>query len=273
MQVFADLDTTPIDRRETVVKPAPCLHPEHRHPRPERARPAVPWVPKHRLTTDAQTEIQPLEQPGGPRPATHREALRVIDAAIGLDPYAGMICEPTPDRLVHLHTGSVTLRHFEVLDKEGNVYTANLREATQTVTYILKGGGPEVFEPHFTFQGFRYVAVSGLPGEPSPEQLTGVVIHSDIPPAGTFTSSEPLLNQLQKNIWWGQKGNFLDVPTDCPQRDERLGWTGDAQAFAPTACFNADVSGFFVKWLKDLAADQQSSGAVPYVIPNVLSHG
>jgi alpha-L-rhamnosidase len=168
---------------------------------------------------------------------------------------------------------TVTLRHFEVLDKDGNVYTANLRRATQTVAYTLDGNGLEVFEPHFTFQGFRYVAVSGLPGEPSPEQLTGVVIHSDFAPAGTFTSSEPLLNQLQENIQWGQKGNFLDVPTDCPQRDERLGWTGDAQAFAPTACFNADVSGFFAKWLKDLAADQQSSGAVPHVIPNVLSRG
>ncbi len=168
---------------------------------------------------------------------------------------------------------TVTLRHFEVLDRDGNVYTANLRTAKQAVSYTLKGGGPEVFEPHFTFQGFRYVAVSGLPGTPAPENLTGVVIHSDFAPAGTFSCSEPLLNQLQKNIWWGQKGNFLDVPTDCPQRDERLGWTGDAQAFAPTACFNADVSGFFVKWLKDLAADQQSSGAVPHVIPNVLSRG
>jgi alpha-L-rhamnosidase len=168
---------------------------------------------------------------------------------------------------------TVTLRHFEVLDKDGNVYTANLRKAKQEVAYTLKGGGPEIFEPHFTFQGFRYVAVSGLPGEPTPEMLTGVVIHSDIPRAGTFTCSEPLLNQLQRNIWWGQKGNFLDIPTDCPQRDERLGWTGDAQAFAPTACFNADVSAFFVKWLKDLAADQQASGAVPHVIPDVLAYG
>jgi len=172
------------------------------------------------------------------------------------------------------HAGdTVTLRHFEVLDKDGNVYTANLRSAKQTVTYTLKGGGPEVFEPHFTFQGFRYVAVSGLPGEAQPEQLTGIVVHSDFAPAGTFSCSEPLLNQLQHNIWWGQQGNFLDVPTDCPQRDERLGWTGDAQAFAPTACFNADVAAFFVKWLKDLAADQQPSGAVPHVIPNAISHG
>jgi alpha-L-rhamnosidase len=168
---------------------------------------------------------------------------------------------------------TVTLRHFEVLDKDGNVYTENLRKAAQTVTYTLKGGGPEVFEPHFTFQGFRYVAVDGLPGEPRPENLTGVVIHSDFERAGTFTSSSPLINQLQENIQWGMRGNFVDVPTDCPQRDERLGWTGDAQVFAPTACFNGDVSGFFAKWLGDLAADQQPSGAVPHVIPNVLSHG
>jgi alpha-L-rhamnosidase len=164
----------------------------------------------------------------------------------------------------------VTLRHAEVLDKAGNFYTENLRTAKQTDTYILRGGETEVFEPHFTFHGFRYVAVDGFPGELSLENLTGMVIHSDIRPTGKFESSNELLNQLQHNILWGQKGNFLDVPTDCPQRDERLGWTGDAQAFARTASFNFDVAGFYTKWLKDLAADQKPSGAVPHVIPNVL---
>ncbi len=164
----------------------------------------------------------------------------------------------------------VTLRHAEVLDKAGNFYTENLRTAKQTDTYILRGGEAEVFEPHFTFHGFRYVAVDGFPGELSLENLTGVVIHSDIRPTGKFESSNELLNQLQHNILWGQKGNFLDVPTDCPQRDERLGWTGDAQAFARTASFNFDVAGFYTKWLKDVAADQKPSGAVPHVIPNVL---
>jgi len=157
----------------------------------------------------------------------------------------------------------VRLRHAEVLDSEGNFYTENLRSAKQTVEYILKGDGQEVYEPHFTFQGFRYVAVEGWPG----------VIHSDIAPTASFECSDPMLNQLQHNIQWGQKGNFLDVPTDCPQRDERLGWTGDAQVFARTACFNADVAAFYTKWLRDLAADQQPSGAVPHVIPNVLSIG
>ncbi len=165
---------------------------------------------------------------------------------------------------------TITLQHAEVLDKEGNFYTENLRAAKETTTYTLKGGGEELFEPHFTFQGFRYVSVKGFPFEPALDNLTGIVVHSDITPAGTFESSDPMINQLQHNIQWGQKGNFVDVPTDCPQRDERLGWTGDAQAFARTAAFNADVAAFYTKWLKDMTADQKSSGAIPFVIPNVL---
>ncbi len=164
----------------------------------------------------------------------------------------------------------VTLRHTEVLDKAGNFYTENLRAARQTDTYVLKGGGTEVFEPHFTFHGFRFVAVDGFPGDLATGDLTGAVIHSDMRPTGTFECSNALINQLQHNIQWGQKGNFLDVPTDCPQRDERLGWTGDAQAFARTAAFNFDAAGFYTKWLRDLAADQKATGAVPHVIPNVL---
>jgi len=167
----------------------------------------------------------------------------------------------------------IKLRHAEILDAQGNFYTENLRTARQAVEYILRGKGREVYEPHFTFQGFRYVAIEGWPGKLSPDDLTGVVIYSDIKPVGTFECSSPLINKLQHNIQWGQKGNFLDVPTDCPQRDERLGWTGDAQVFARTACFNADVAAFYTKWLADLAADQQPSGAVPHVIPNVLSLG
>jgi alpha-L-rhamnosidase len=166
---------------------------------------------------------------------------------------------------------TVRLRHAEVLDKQGNFYVENLRAARQTVLYTLKGGGAETFEPHFTFQGFRYVAVDGYPGQLTPESLTGVVIHSDMPRTATFETSSRLINQLQHNIVWGQKGNFVDVPTDCPQRDERLGWMGDAQVFAPTAAFNMDVAGFFTKWLRDVAADQLDSGSVPHVIPDILS--
>jgi alpha-L-rhamnosidase len=166
---------------------------------------------------------------------------------------------------------TVTLRHAEVLDKAGNFYTENLRGAQATVRYTLKGGGEETFEPHFTFQGFRYVAVHGLPGAPTPDAVTGIVIHSDMAPTGTFESSNALVNQLQHNIQWGQKGNFLDVPTDCPQRDERLGWTGDAQVFSPTAAFNFDVAGFFTKWLADVALDQKPNGSVPFVVPDILT--
>src|SRR6266446_6653290 len=167
---------------------------------------------------------------------------------------------------------TVTLRHAEVLDRAGDFYTANLRAAKETVQYTLKGGGPETYEPHFTFQGFRYVSIEGYPGEVTPESLTGIVIHSDMPRTSEFETSSQLINQLQHNIIWGQKGNFLDVPTDCPQRDERLGWTGDAQVFSRTAAFNMDVAGFFTKWLKDLAADQFENGSVPYVVPNVLGN-
>ncbi len=164
----------------------------------------------------------------------------------------------------------VTLKHAEVLDKDGNFYTANLRAADQKATYILKGEGEEVYEPTFTFMGFRYVKIEGYPGEITADDLTGVVIHSDMEPTGHFSTSNPLINQLQHNIVWGQKGNFLDIPTDCPQRDERLGWTGDIQVFAETASYNMHSAGFLTKWLRDLAADQVEGGSVPHVIPNVL---
>ena len=167
---------------------------------------------------------------------------------------------------------TITLRHAEVLDKDGNFYTANLRAAKQTIRYTAKGQGVETFEPHFTFQGFRYVAVAGWPGEPSLDAFTGVVVHSAMEPTGTFETSNAMLNQLQHNIVWGQKGNFMDIPTDCPQRDERLGWTGDAEVFARTASYNHDTAAFYTKWLKDVALDQQDNGAVPDVIPNVLTH-
>jgi alpha-L-rhamnosidase len=164
----------------------------------------------------------------------------------------------------------INIYHTEVLDKAGNFYTENLRAARQQNTYILKGGVEEFFEPHFTFQGFRYIKVEGFPGEIKPENITAVALYSDMKPTGTFTSSNTLINQLQHNIQWGQRGNFLDVPTDCPQRDERLGWTGDAQAFSRTATFNFGVNNFFAKWMKDVALDQQPDGSVPFVVPNVL---
>ncbi|HYU09130.1 MAG TPA: family 78 glycoside hydrolase catalytic domain [Gemmatimonadales bacterium] len=165
---------------------------------------------------------------------------------------------------------TVTLRFGEVLDREGNLYTANLRAAAQTDRYTLSGNGREVYEPHFTFHGFRYVAVRGLPAPADSATITGIAVSSDLVQTGSLVTSDSLLNRLQRNIVWGQRSNFLDVPTDCPQRDERLGWTGDAQVFARTAAFNMDVAGFFAKWLSDVAADQDPSGSVPWVIPNPL---
>lgn len=165
---------------------------------------------------------------------------------------------------------TITIHHAEVLDKEGNFYTENLRDARATITYILAGGDEERYEPRFTFMGFRYAKIEGFPATFTGDDIEAVVLYSDMQDTGTFECSNPLINQLQHNIQWGQKGNFLDVPTDCPQRDERLGWTGDAQVFARTAAFNMNVAAFFHKWLKDLAADQADDGRVPFVVPNVL---
>ncbi len=165
----------------------------------------------------------------------------------------------------------ITIRHAEILDKYGEFYTTNLRGAKCQIDYTLAGTGEELYEPRFTFMGFRYVEVNGFPGELTPDNITGIVVHSDMAITGTYESSNKLLNQLQSNIQWGQRGNFVDIPTDCPQRDERLGWTGDAQAFARTAAYNMNVSSFFTKWMKDVAADQMPGGEIPVVIPDVLN--
>ena len=166
----------------------------------------------------------------------------------------------------------VTLKFAEVLDKDGNFYTTNLRTADATDSYTLKGEGEEVYEPHFTFHGFRYVQLIGYPGELTKDKITGIVIHSDMKPTGSFTCSDPLINQLQKNIQWGQRDNFLDIPTDCPQRDERVGWTGDTQVFSMTAAFNFGVAPFYTKWLRDLSADQLKNGQVPNIIPDMWNN-
>lgn len=162
----------------------------------------------------------------------------------------------------------VILKHAEVLDKKGNFYTDNLRSADQKIEYILNGKDEESFEPHFTFQGFRYVKIVDYPGEINLDDFKGIVLYSDMKQTIDFECSNEMLNKLHDNIIWGQRGNFVDIPTDCPQRDERLGWTGDAQVFIKTAAYNMDVSSFFTKWLHDLKADQAEDGAVPFVIPD-----
>ncbi|GBF72596.1 alpha-L-rhamnosidase [Paenibacillus sp. 598K] len=162
----------------------------------------------------------------------------------------------------------ITLSHAEVLNPDGTLYLDNLRRAVQQDHYTLKGEGVERYEPHFTFHGFRYVEVIGYPGEPTLDDITGKVVHSDTPLAGKLETSDAMVNQLYSNITWGQRGNFLSVPTDCPQRDERLGWTGDAQVFARTASYNMDVSRFFTKFVWDMIDAQQPSGAFTDVAPD-----
>jgi len=164
----------------------------------------------------------------------------------------------------------VVVRHAEVLE-HGELGVRPLRTAQATDSYLLAGGGEEVLEPTFTFHGFRYAEVTGV-ADLHLEDLDAVVLGSDLERTGWFSSSHPLLNQLHENVVWGTRGNFLDVPTDCPQRDERLGWTGDIQVFSPSASFLFDTSGFLRSWLADLAAEQQEDGSVPFVIPDVL-HG
>lgn len=170
---------------------------------------------------------------------------------------------------VHGEPGQkITVRHAEALDKDGNFYPDTLRQAISVDTFICNGQ-EQSFLPHFTFHGFRYISIEGLDNIDL-ENFTACVLHTDMEPTGTFTCSNQLVNQLQSNIQWSQRGNFLDIPTDCPQRDERLGWTGDAQVFAGTAAYNYNVSLFFTKWLRDLASEQTKEFGVPHVVPNIL---
>ncbi len=168
----------------------------------------------------------------------------------------------------------VQLSFAEVMDKDGNFYTENYRGAKAQYRYICKEGR-QTYKPKMTFYGFRYIRIDSFPGgteKAKPENFTAIVVHSRMERTGYLRSSNPLLNRLFDNVVWGQKGNFLDVPTDCPQRDERLGWTGDAQVFIRTACLNYDVEKFFTKWLADMAADQKDNGSVGHVIPDVLNN-
>jgi alpha-L-rhamnosidase len=175
---------------------------------------------------------------------------------------------------VHLRVNApagtrVTIRHGERLNPDGTLYTENLRRAKATDVYICKGGGEEIFEPHFTFHGFQYVELTGLPYKPDKDAVTGCVVRSATSDAGRFECSNPDVNRLWLNGLWSQKDNFLSVPTDCPQRDERLGWMGDAQVFLGTASYNMDVAAFFTKWMIDVEDAQTSDGVFPDTAPRL----
>lgn len=169
---------------------------------------------------------------------------------------------------VHGDAGqSIVLRFAERLNPDGTIYTENLRSARATDTYICAGDGEETWEPHLTFHGFQYIEVTGLKSPPGPDTIVGIALSSDTPIAGSFECSDPMVNQLHSNIYWTQRSNFIDIPTDCPQRDERLGWMGDAQVYIRAAALNTDVQAFFTKWLVDVTDAQRADGQFPMVAP------
>ncbi len=161
----------------------------------------------------------------------------------------------------------IRMRFAEMLKADGTGYFANLRTARATDTYVCRGGGVETWSPRFTYHGFRYVQVEGLTSRPAPDTITGLVMSSLDAPTGGFASSNALLNQLWSNVRWGELSNYMDVPTDCPQRDERLGWTGDAQVFVRTAAYNEDIAAFMTKWVDDLADTQGADGQINDTAP------
>ena len=166
----------------------------------------------------------------------------------------------------------ITVRHGEMLNPDGSIYTANLRGANAADFYIFGTNGTAVFQPRFTFHGFRYVEVRELTVPPTLSSVMGIVVHSDMPRTGTFACSSPLVNQLYSNIIWGQKGNYLETPTDCPQRDERMGWTGDTEFFVPTAAYNFDVQSFLRRHMITFCEDaQRSDGAYAVVVPDLAA--
>lgn len=169
---------------------------------------------------------------------------------------------------------AVQLRYGEKLHPDGTLMTENLRKARATDCYILRGDpNGEVFVPRFTFHGFQYVEVTGFPGKPGMDAIAGIVIHSATPLTSGFECSDPVANRLFQNIVWTQRANFIDLPTDCPQRDERFGWTGDAQVYIRSATYNADVTAFFTKWLRELMESQRSDGVFPGYAPFPFQHG
>ena len=211
--------------------------------------------------------------------AQENEPVRITEKIVGKE----LIVTPKGEKLVdfgQIVTGvvevhvkgekgqKIVIRHAEVLDKDGKFYPETLRQAKSIDTFICNGE-EQIFRPHFTFHGFRYICVEGME-EFTADQFIACVTHSDMEKTGDFHCSNKKVNQLQSNITWSQRDNFLDIPTDCPQRDERLGWTGDAQVFSWTAAFNRNTALFYKKWMRDVAAESSLEKGVPHVVPDIL---
>ncbi len=223
----------------------------------EAVAPQPPLVPKRHYPTRATEELKTVK-------VTQPEPGRFV-----FDLGQNMV--GWPRLAIPVEEGNtITVRVAEMLQKNGTLYTANYRSAKSTDYYTAAKTGTITWQPTFTFHGNRYVELSGLPegAKPEPGWVTGVVLHSDFPSTGSFASSHKLLNQLQQNIRWGQRGNYLDIPTDCPQRNERLGWTGDAQVFCSTSIFNYDTHSFWMSWLQSVRQEQTAKGHVHHVIPD-----
>lgn len=217
-------------------------------------------------------EVKPLVQPHpGPavRTVTHLKPVSFKETKPGVyvldmgQNFAGVVRLKTSGAPGQ----QITLRYAERLNPDGTIYTTNLRSAKATDVYFCHGKGVELWEPRFTFHGFQYVEVTGLSKAPVEDTITGIALSSDTALAGGFETNDPMLNKLHNNILWTQRANFIDIPTDCPQRDERLGWTGDAQVYVRTATLNTDVQAFFSKWLVDLTDGQRADGQFPMVAP------
>jgi alpha-L-rhamnosidase len=229
------------------------------------------WVSVRLLDWDLATLIAPSGPPG-------RRTEQVAPAAILTSPSGRTIVDFGQNLVGRLRLKvqgavgqTITLRHAEVLEG-GELCTRPLRSAQATDHYTLRGDRIETWEPRFTFHGFRYAEVEGWPGALQADDIRAVVCHSDLERTGWFECSDPLVNRLHENVVWSMRGNFLYVPTDCPQRDERLGWTGDIQIFSPATCFLYDTAGFLSSWLADLAVEQAASdGIVPFFVPDMRS--
>ena len=237
---------------------------------------AQEWLPEDTCWRPVSVIDKPLSiltaQPGSRVEITQELPVRqilitpggetVLDFGQNLTGWIRFRVQGEPGALVHI-------RCFETLDAQGNAYFDNLRTAKAEIRYICRGG-EATFQESFSFQGFRYAKLETWPGEVNAADFTACVVHSRMRETGDFSCSNPLINQLQSNIGWSLRGNFLDIPTDCPQRDERVGWTGDAQIFCRTATFLRNTYPFFKKWLKDVAIDQTEEGGVPHIVPNSL---
>lgn len=216
------------------------------------------------LTAQGSGKVAEIEEVKPKRIFRTPEGDTVIDFGQNMSGHIQVTAQGKAGDVIELHC-------FEVLDAAGNVYLDNLRGVKQAMKYTYARDEKITYKPSFTFMGFQYAKVVSFPGEPSLDNFTVYTLHSRMEPSGSIECSNPDLNQLAHNILWGLKSNFVDVPTDCPQRDERLGWTGDAQIFCRTACFLMNTYSFYKKWLKDVEADQTPEGGVAHVVPDIVS--